>query len=64
MVAVRLQLSGLVSRWDEDGVGEDQQLQALVVSAATPEALKQQVGQILDQLSGTLWPVADPPPAP
>lgn len=58
MVAVRLQLSGLVSRWDDDGVGEDQQLQAVVVSAASPEALKTQVNNIIDELSKTLWAVA------
>lgn len=58
MVAVRIQLSGLVSRWNDDGVGEDQQLQAVVVSAASPEALKTQVNTIIDELSKTLWPPA------
>lgn len=55
MVAVRLQLSGLVSRWNADGVGEDQQIQAVVVSAATPEAMKREVAGILDQLAATVW---------
>lgn len=55
MVAVRLQLSGLVSRWDDDGVGEDQQIQAVVISASTPEAMRREIANVLDQLAATVW---------
>lgn len=55
MVAVKIQLSGVVSRWDDNGVGSDQTMQPVTVSAATPDALRAQVMTILDELAQVVW---------
>lgn len=55
MVAVKIQLSGVVSRWDDNGVGSDQAMQPVTVSAATPDALRAQVITILDELARVVW---------
>lgn len=56
MIAIRLQISGIVSRWDDAGVGEDVTIQPVVISATTPAALKAQALAVLDQLAATAWP--------
>ena len=55
MVAARIQLSGIITRWDDGGVGTDQTIQPVVISASSPEALLSQIQAVVAELAANVW---------